>query len=600
MKRKATAIFREGKKIKGNIVNLSWVSATKTYNYMKKDPLIDWLKMYSSNPPTKPDPFIEYIKHRGNEFEEKIITYIRDNISPVSFVSKEITDESISKTKKLMKDRVPLIYSAPVRNEENNTCGIIDLLVRNDYLPKLGQCPSEKKGDASFYVVVDIKFSTLRLKADGVHILNCNSFPAYKAQLRIYTEAIGLMQNMTPRYAYILGRRYNYISKRIYRESLNPFSKLGAVDYLDDDSDYIIETKKAIAWVRSVREEGKNWTLFPPSKNELYPNMCVDSGEWNSEKKRIAMEIGELTLLWQVGNKHREKALEKKVHSWRDPEVSSSFLNIKGNRGSIIDAILSINRGEHKISIGENLSLPLKENELFLDFETFIDVFPGDDDNIDEERSSYIFMVGIWKDGVYKNFKSISPSEEGERVMLTEFLSYLKTYREKTIYYWSAEKTIWNGACKRHPDLFEESYEGINWIDLCKVFREAPVVIKNCFKFGLKEIAHSLYEHGFIRTNLQTECSSGLIAAINAWKVYKECSSPLLHPILLDIEKYNKFDVEVMADIVSFLRKEIAANINEEECSEIEEKVGEEKIETISAIEKKITPSFGTNACDHQ
>ena len=42
------------------------------------------------------------------------------------------------------------------------------------------------------YVVVDIKFSTLPLRADGVHLLNAGKFPAYKSQAWIYTQALEL------------------------------------------------------------------------------------------------------------------------------------------------------------------------------------------------------------------------------------------------------------------------------------------------------------------------------------------------------------------------------------------------------------------------
>ena len=65
------------------------------------------------------------------------------------------------------------------------------------------------------YIVIDIKFSTLPLRANGKHLLNSGSYPAYKAQCLIYTDAIGLIQGYTSRYAFILGRRWKYTQKLI-------------------------------------------------------------------------------------------------------------------------------------------------------------------------------------------------------------------------------------------------------------------------------------------------------------------------------------------------------------------------------------------------
>ena len=38
-----------------------------------------------------------------------------------------------------MKQGIPIIHSAPIYNRKNNTYGIIDLLVRSDYINKLFQ-----------------------------------------------------------------------------------------------------------------------------------------------------------------------------------------------------------------------------------------------------------------------------------------------------------------------------------------------------------------------------------------------------------------------------------------------------------------------------
>ena len=113
-------------------------------------------------------------------------------------VSEYITEDSLDETKKLMKQGIPLIHSAPVRNYRNGTQGVIDILIRSDFLSKLVDEPCLTKeeiamsapalGKPYHYVVIDIKFSTLPLRADGVHLLNSGSYPAYKAQCLVYLK----------------------------------------------------------------------------------------------------------------------------------------------------------------------------------------------------------------------------------------------------------------------------------------------------------------------------------------------------------------------------------------------------------------------------
>ena len=154
---------------------------------------------------------------KGNLFEESIVKYINDNIHPVVKVGDYITPENSEQTLQLMKNGTPIIHSAPVINKHNKTKGIIDLLVRSDYINNITSFNSlsdeettkraSKINNPYHYVVVDVKFSTLPLRADGIHIQNTDSFTAYKSQLLIYTQAIGRMQGYNAPYAFILGRR---------------------------------------------------------------------------------------------------------------------------------------------------------------------------------------------------------------------------------------------------------------------------------------------------------------------------------------------------------------------------------------------------------
>ena len=61
--------------------------------------------------------------------------------------------------------------------------------------------------------------------------------------------------------------------------------------------------------------------------------------------------------------------------------------------------------------------------------------------------------------------------------------------------------------------------------------------------------------HGFISTKLDSNCKSGWDASIKAWEVYSNSENVLYEPVLIDIAKYNEFDVKVLYELIEYLRK---------------------------------------------
>lgn len=567
-----------------------WIPATKTRNFMVNDALVDWIKEHKNNKNVgkkSTDGFCSFIMECGNKFEDSLIKYINTKKIPVVSVSGNITDESIKKTIDLMKSGTPVIHSAPVRNYKNHTHGIIDLLVRSDHLDILvNECPlkeeekiipAPKLGKDYHYVVIDVKFSTLPLRSDGKHLLNSGSFPAYKAQCLIYTQAVGLIQGYTSRYAYILGRRWNYNSKNIKYSNFTCIDKLGIIDYHKVDKYYVDRTKEALRWLRDNKLYGSYWSLYPPTRPELYPNMCYNSGKWQSQKEKISLEIGEITNVWYCGIKNRKIALDNGITTWKDPECKTEKLGIKGLRAHTIDSILNINRQDiDKIrpqQIKNNIyNWKTEENEIFVDFETLSDIFYGFEDLPNQKTTDMIFMIGVWyKAGengwVYKRFTSKKPNYEEEYRIMDEFSQFVKNLKNPKLWYWCAENRFWRKSEKRQFDRvraeddetkskrISDVWNLNNWVDLCEVFKTEPIVIKNCFKFGLKQIATAMREHKLITTKIESECSSGLSAMVKAWKCYQEFSNSVNCPIMKDIAKYNRFDCCVLEEILTYLRK---------------------------------------------
>ena len=566
---------------------MTWISATKTHNYMNKDPLIDWLNVYSkrersfsmdySLPNNSNETFTQFLMKKGVEFEKKVVEYLKEKF-PVKTISNFYTKETAKETLKLIKEGFPIIHSAPLYNQYNKTFGIIDLLIRSDYINKIINndvltSEEEKIGckfhDNFHYVVIDIKYHTLQLSSDGLHMRNSGRIPGYKSQLYIYNEIISSIQKYKPECAYILGRRWNYTSRQQKYSNDSCVDKLGIINFKEYDEHIKGLTKKAVSWYRNVLKNGVNWNLSPPSNDNLYPNMCVDAGEWNSYKEKLANRLSEITMLWQCGIKHRKNSFNKKIKSWKDPNCNADTLGVYNSYKKIVNSILDINRQEtdkirpYKI---QNNFMNWKnevDNELFVDFETFSDLCQNFNEMPLQKSFNIIYMIGVgykengsWK---YRSFICEDITYKSENKVMKDFINFYNEKSRPPIYYWCAEQNFWNkSVSKQIENGFNMSNSRIdNWKDLQKIFKnkEEPIVIKNCFNFGLKNIVKHMRHYNMINTQLDAECKNGMMAMVKAWNCYTNFQKPVESAVMKDIEKYNEFDCQSLYDIIHYLRQ---------------------------------------------
>ena len=606
-----------------------WVSASSTRNYLLKDPLCDWLNVHYKTPvqnlnksgsfivntcsplSRNESNFTEFILEQGKLFESNILRLMYqkfgdDNIVDIGGELNARSSEKVEETISAMKKGIPFIHSGVFHNHENETYGVPDLLVRSDWIndlvceevlkheeihipaydliDKLGNCPTYH------YLVIDIKFSTLYLRSDSTHILNCGSFPAYKAQLLVYNQALANVQGYNPHKAYILGRRWRSSSKGENFFNENCFDRLGVIDYSTVDYKYISKTKKAISWIRLVRtEDASKWNLTstPLSRKELYPNMCnTHDYPWSNVKKEMAKKVKEITSVWMVSVKNRKIAHKKGIYSWNNRYCTLNNLGInKGKNSRIIEKILNTNRSKGKYSKGILFPKVIKNNskgwnipeviEFYVDFETVNDVLSDNSKLPNIESLNMIFMIGVGyvepltKVWVYKHFTVDSLTLAEESRICKEFTEYihnkkreyhLMNKRPLCIHWAPAEKSFWEKALLRHPN------DNINWklgewlwFDLLQVFKDEPITIKGCLNYKLKEVATVMREHNLIKTSWNnTSCSDGQNAMIRVLNAQKEanirkCKLKNL-PQIQEIVKYNEDDVKVLYEIISYLR----------------------------------------------
>lgn len=584
-----------------------WIPATATYNYMMKDPLLDWLKYHhgphknaryrKNNSSNETYNFPEYIMEQGKMFEKKVMKLISKKFQSNRVI--EINGdqcprdpEKVRQTLDAMKKGIPFIHSGVLHNASNKTFGIPDLLVRSDWLKFLvDKCPisnneevipAPKLGSKWHYCVIDIKFTGLLLRADGMHLLNSGCFPAYKSQLLIYNWALGNLQGYTPDKVYILGRRWKYISCGKTYNGYSCFDKLGIIDYSSHDKEYINTTLDALQWIREVKNpDASKWnvTKYPLSRWELYPNMCnAHDYPWHNIKQKIANENKELTNLWMVGPNNRAIALENGVYQWSDPNCYPENLGINGSKiGKILSEIIGINQSD-KIKILpefiENNTYGWKNPEkieFYVDFETCNGVISTIKKLPYADSDTILFMIGVGyihpetKKWIYKDFTVNHLTFEEEEIICKEFANYImKTAYQhgvdnpRCIHWAKAEDTLWNNVLARHNSLKSNLWK---WLDLLVVFKEEPIVINGCMSFGLKDIAAAMKKHGFIKSgwDKSSGCIDGQSAMIAARKAHEQAKIKNISmkkiPIMKQIIKYNEVDVKVLYEIITYLRQ---------------------------------------------
>jgi hypothetical protein len=373
-----------------------------------------------------------------------------------------------------------------------------------------------------------------------------------------------------------MGRKYNYVCNGVKERGSSPFQRLGVIDYECADFQYIEKSQQAVKWLRDLNENGDKWSLNPPSRKELLPNMCCDSGKWNKTKEEIAANKGDITMIWQCGVKNREIAASSGIYSWYDLRCNSFTLGVSQNHRVTVDKIININRQSTDNIwprvIHSNLYnwKSRESNEMFVDFETMSNIFTSNGSVENSDSSEMIFMIGVGYEEnnkwVYRNFTANNSTKEEEGRIMGEFIRFVEGRSSPKLYYWHAENKFWMSALERHNLLhsgidiwkyYTESITGsrigdnYRWADMCYIFKNEPIVVRGSFNFGLKSIAKAMYNHKLIKTNLDVDkCDSGMSAMTLANDAYTSGNLELL----TDITKYNEFDCKVLWEILNYLR----------------------------------------------
>lgn len=611
-----------------------WISATNTKNYVINDSVLDWLDLYflklgfnvsvlsgnemsflksKLNNPSTYDQLEQSLKkthdenliylnmlfQKGFEFEDKVFKKLQNDYAK-EFITINMTGpvgrtrDNFNATKEAVLSGVPIISQAVLFNDNNNTFGTADLLVRSDYINKL--CREHaltndeinikaKKLKKYHYRVIDIKWSTLPFYSKQKTIRKDGFMSAYKSQLAIYNCAIGNIQGYFPEKTYLLGKGWNHTVSGQKEKIFDCFDRLGVVDYHKSDNEYIQKTVDAIMWYRNVKEFGHLWSPLesPESKNvNLFPNMSNVDLKWNHIKKEIASLTGEPTQICYVGTKERQALHDKGIYYVWDSKFNSQNMELKGIFNSEkIDTICEVNRNKTynilptNVQNNDNFWQKSYSTDMFFDYETVNTDFIDKDIDIHNSKSEImIFMIGVGyiQNGIWKyevmHMKDINNSEE-ESLMdkFTKFVSKKsleldpeQKYQTRLFHWSHAEVTNFRKTNEKYNDKWSKWEKSIKYVDMYKIFNDEKIGIKGSYNYSLKSIGNALYNLKYINTVWpNNSIANGQIALFASAKYYHNKATNNLSQedkkIIDNIVKYNEIDCKMIWEIVSFFRK---------------------------------------------
>jgi hypothetical protein len=520
-----------------NIIK-EYPSATQLFNYFLDDPLLDYLDIHGQSLGFTEEQCPQHtldLMNKGSQFENLVIKAIREKGIPVIEVNKfDKWGDGCFETLQLMKEGYPIIFQSYIVNHENKTKGHPDILIRSDYLNLLkpGLISDEHAKIPSLfgnwhYRVIDIKMSNIALSSDTKKILNNKLYKGYKAQVLVYTLAIGSLQHYVPDTAYILGRSAHNYDNSYYVD--NCFDSISSIRYNEHDFNLKSEFSKVLKWrdilktlpcvsrIDPLINNGNEFywesieQLIPSDLNiSLRPNMKNKYDyKWNSAKKIIAYQRQELTLLWNCGITKRNLAISNGIKTWDD--YKNYCLDKGGYQNSVLAQILDINSPQNQSNNILILPKDKLEKEMYellpsrndpflvIDFETTNNL-NDDFSNLPEKGGDeMIFLIGITV-VIPRNYHSTTNNNcpETEKIYYQDLYEYryfpffiknmylddeckilrkmikllndvklwlnMKEEDEITLYHWSnAEPSFFNKMFGRQYDFLSD--EEIDFID---------------------------------------------------------------------------------------------------------------------------------------
>jgi hypothetical protein len=253
-----------------------YCSVSQIKNYLLEEPLLDYLNLYGDKskqvkPIFEECDFSSFIMDMGNKWEEYVVNIIvekckRENIS-YTFIERK---SGYHQTKEALNKKTDVIFQAQVKDWNNNIVGYPDIIVKKKAFLKLFNFPLDNIPDDE-YVVIDIKFSSVKSDENSYVVETSNYIKYIKGQISMYSR---LLKSISPA-GFIISKDKATIDYPI------------AVNV--KDKDLIKVCDDAINWLKLLYQKGKDLDI-----SNLKPNLNnTMDGYWREYKKELLFPSNE-------------------------------------------------------------------------------------------------------------------------------------------------------------------------------------------------------------------------------------------------------------------------------------------------------------------
>jgi hypothetical protein len=473
-------------------INQYWISASKLYNYINDDPLLDWLNLYGKKKGYKTDEEIDYqeycesnidqdkvnfdifkknnnkfnfmnfILEQGTKYEEYVFNTLKEefaekivNVANDFNFNKFEYNKKLEKTKQLILEKTPVIYQGLVCDPDTKTFGIPDFIIREDYFKHFilndKQTTIDDNKDYYNYYIIDVKYHTLEYKSNSNDLISNKSQKQYISQLYLYTKGLRHLIHPSVLNCGVLDHKAFVIGRSWVLQSNN---SVGCIHFQNYEK-VLEKVKNGLLWYKEVKTKGTNWDPLNPTMYEMYPNMKNDKdNNWRKTKLMISEQIGEITMIWYCSNSIKTKAHSKGVFSWKSPNFNILKYTSDTETSKLINNIININNQSVRLydyDKDANVDIKWKPNDVlsmvnkntiimdgFVDIENLIDVRSIDI----PKQDSIVYMLGLYynnqgfttrtknyKDDMsHKTFCVNYLDKKDEKKLIEDFLLFLKSF----------------------------------------------------------------------------------------------------------------------------------------------------------------------------
>ena len=297
-------------------------------NYINNDPVCDYFEfqahLNNSNNFQKDtnNYFNKYINKLSsdyiNNFLDNIINKSKEYYPNIIFEKLNNIDNTIIK----IQNNIPLIINPVLLNDKYKLIVKCDIMIKKQLFIKI----FNQIKNISFnsiknkeYLIINIVPEILIFKKGRREI--CNSYNVFYNKCALYAFNSALRNHISRNnYYFLFGKEYKYNN-----QILNKKEYIGLIIVEEIYRNKVIE---GIKWLNLLKLNKIN--IYPePSYIHLYPNMNNKQSYWESEKKKLAQRIKEITSIWRISYNDRNKLINLGINKWDNPYLLNNLYEFK-------------------------------------------------------------------------------------------------------------------------------------------------------------------------------------------------------------------------------------------------------------------------------